>query len=58
MVVGAMAAYDNRYDGHILKDSLDQVQPIVGCPEDALENMGYRGKTAGPWIFSSGERSC
>ena len=42
--VGAMALHDNPYDGHTLKDALDQVQRIAGsCPQHAFVDMGYRG---------------
>ena len=42
--VGAMAVHDNPYDGHTLKDALDQVQRIAGCcPQHAFVDMGYRG---------------
>jgi IS5 family transposase len=42
--VGAMAVHNNPYDGHTLKDALDQVQRIAGsCPQHAFVDMGYRG---------------
>jgi len=41
--VGAMAVHDNPYDGHTLKDALDQVQRVAGLPEHAFVDMGYRG---------------
>jgi len=41
--VGAMAAHDNPYDGHTLKDTLDQVQRVAGSPEHAFVDRGYRG---------------
>jgi len=44
--VGAMAVHDNPYDGHTLKDALDQVQRVVALPEHAFLDMGYRGRTA------------
>jgi len=42
-VVGAMAVHDNPYDGHTLKDALDQVQRVAALPEHAFVDMGYRG---------------
>ena len=30
------------YDGHTLKDALDQVQRVAGCPDHAFVDMGYR----------------
>jgi len=41
--VGAMAVHDNPYDGHTLKDALEQVQRVAGLPEHAFVDMGYRG---------------
>jgi len=41
--VGAMAVHDNPYDGHTLKDTLDQVQRVAGLPEHAFVDRGYRG---------------
>ena len=41
--VGAMAAHGNPYDGHTLKEALDQVERIAQCPEHAFVDMGYRG---------------
>ena len=42
--VGAMAAHGNPYDGHTLKDALEQVQRVAGDPEHAiLLDKGYRG---------------
>jgi IS5 family transposase len=41
--VGAMAAHGNPYDGHTLKDALEQVQRVAGDPEHAFVDMGYRG---------------
>ncbi len=42
--VRAMAVHNNPYDGHTLKDALDQIQRIAGsCPQHAIVDMGYRG---------------
>jgi transposase, IS5 family len=41
--VGAKAVHGNPYDGHTLKDSLEQVQRIAGEPDHAFVDMGYRG---------------
>jgi IS5 family transposase len=42
--VGAMAVHGNPYDGHTLKDALEQVQRVAGGnPEHAFVDMGYRG---------------
>ena len=41
--VGAMAVHDNPYDGHTLKDALNQVHRVAGLPEHAFVDMGYRG---------------
>jgi len=42
-IVGAKAFHGNPYDGHTLKDALKQVERIVGSPEHAFVDMGYRG---------------
>jgi len=41
--VGAMAVHNNPYDGHTLKDALEQVQRVAGLPEHVFVDMGYRG---------------
>jgi IS5 family transposase len=41
--VGAMAVHGNPYDGHTLKNALDQVKRISASPEHAFVDMGYRG---------------
>jgi IS5 family transposase len=42
--VGAMAVHGNPYDGHTLKDALEQVQRVAGeNPEHAFVDMGYGG---------------
>jgi IS5 family transposase len=41
--VGAKAVHGNPYDGHTLKDSLEQVQRVAGEPDHAFVDMGYRG---------------
>jgi IS5 family transposase len=41
--VGAMATHGNPYDGHTLKEALNQVDRVAGCPEHAFVDMGYRG---------------
>ena len=41
--VGAKAYHGNPYDGHTLKDGLEQVNRIVGEPEHVFVDMGYRG---------------
>lgn len=42
-IVGAKAFHGNPYDGHTLEDALKQVERIVGSPEHAFVDMGYRG---------------
>jgi len=43
-VVGIQALPDNPYDGHTLKDALDQVEFFTGVrPEDCYVDLGYRG---------------
>ena len=42
-IVGAKAFHRNPYDGHTLADALKQVERIVGSPEHAFVDMGYRG---------------
>ena len=41
--VGAAACHNNPYDGHTLKDALEQVERVAGSPEHAFVDMGYRG---------------
>ncbi len=41
--VGARAVHGNPYDGHTLKDALQQVERIVRPPEHVFVDMGYRG---------------
>jgi IS5 family transposase len=41
--VGAKALHGNPYDGHTLKEALNQVQRITGDPVHAFVDMGYRG---------------
>jgi IS5 family transposase len=41
--VGAKAYHGNPYDGHTLKDSLQQVKHVAGEPEHVFVDMGYRG---------------
>jgi IS5 family transposase len=41
--VGAKAYHGNPYDGHTLKDSLQQIKRITGEPEHVFVDMGYRG---------------
>ena len=41
--VGARAIHGNPYDGHTLKDALDQIERIARRPEHAFVDMGYRG---------------
>lgn len=42
-IVGAKAFHGNPYDGHTLQDALKQVERVVGNPEHAFVDMGYRG---------------
>jgi IS5 family transposase len=43
-VVGVKAFEGNPYDGHTLKDALDQVEEITGIrPKDDYVDLGYRG---------------
>jgi len=41
--VGAKAIHGNPYDGHTLKEALQQVERIAQRPEFAFVDMGYRG---------------
>jgi len=41
--VGAKAVHGNPYDGHTLKETIEQVQRIARLPEHAFVDMGYRG---------------
>lgn len=41
--VGAKAYHGNPYDGHTLKNSLNQVKRIIEVPEHVFVDMGYRG---------------
>jgi len=41
--VRAMAVHNNPYDGHTLKDVLEQVQRIAKLPKHVFVNIGYRG---------------
>ena len=46
-IVGAQAIHGNPYDGHTLKESLDQAQAISGWrPEHAYCDRGYKGVPA------------
>lgn len=43
-VVGAQAVHGNPFDGHTLKNQIDQVERITGLrPEQAFVDQGYRG---------------
>jgi transposase, IS5 family len=41
--VGAKAIHGNPYDGHTLKDALQQIERIARRPEHAFVDRGYRG---------------
>ena len=41
--VGARAIPGNPYDGHTLKDALEQIERICQRPEHVFVDMGYRG---------------
>jgi IS5 family transposase len=41
--VGAKAIHGNPYDGHTLKDCMQQVKRVAKEPEYAFVDMGYRG---------------
>jgi IS5 family transposase len=41
--VGAKAFHGSPYDGHTLKDSLQQVKRVAKEPEHVFVDMGYRG---------------
>ncbi|MDD3945364.1 MAG: hypothetical protein PHS38_11700 [Bacteroidales bacterium] len=44
LVVGEMAFEGNPYDGHTLRDQLEQIRRITGYrPRVALVDRGYRG---------------
>jgi IS5 family transposase len=42
-LVGARAVHGNPYDGHTLKDALDQIERMAQRPEHVFVDMGYRG---------------
>lgn len=43
-ILGAMAFHGNPYDGHTLKEALEQAEAIAGiAPEKAICDLGYRG---------------
>jgi IS5 family transposase len=41
--LGAMAVHGNPYDGHTLKQALEQVKRVIREPEHVFVDMGYRG---------------
>ena len=41
--VGAKALHGNPYDGHTLKETLEQVERLAQPPEHVFVDMGYRG---------------
>jgi transposase, IS5 family len=41
--LGAMAVHGNPYDGHTLKEALNQVKRVIREPEHVFVDMGYRG---------------
>lgn len=41
--VGALAFHKNPYDGHTLKEAIDQVTRLVRSPEHIFVDRGYRG---------------
>jgi IS5 family transposase len=41
--LGAMAVHGNPYDGHTLKQALNQVKRVIREPEHVFVDMGYRG---------------
>ncbi|EPE84786.1 hypothetical protein LEP1GSC021_0248 [Leptospira noguchii str. 1993005606] len=44
-VVGVQALHDNPYDGHTLKDAINQMEKIVGLrPKEVYVDLGYKGK--------------
>ena len=46
-IVGAQAIHGNPYDGHTIKESLDQAQAITGWrPQHAYCDKGYKGAPA------------
>lgn len=46
-IVGVQAIHGNPYDGHTLKDSLDQAQAVTGWrPKHAYCDKGYKGAPA------------
>jgi len=59
-VLGAKAFHGAPYDGHTLKDALDQIETIVGkCPGRSYVDKGYRGhklKGKGQIIISGQKR--
>ena len=48
-VVGAQAVHGNPFDGHTLKDQIEQVKRLTNImPEKAFVDQGYRGKKNHP----------
>ncbi|EMM98514.1 IS5 family transposase [Leptospira noguchii] len=48
-VVGVQALHDNPYDGHTLKDAINQMEKIVGLrPKEVYVDLGYKGKDHHP----------
>lgn len=46
IIVGAIGFKGNPYDGHTLKEQLDQVERLIGKrPKAAIVDRGYRGRT-------------
>jgi len=41
--IGAKAFHGNPYDGHTLKEALEQVEKIARKPDHVFVDMGYRG---------------
>jgi IS5 family transposase len=42
-LVGAMAFPGNPYDGHTLKDMMEQVERVAKLPKQVFVDLGYRG---------------
>nr|WP_232617338.1 hypothetical protein [Leptospira interrogans] len=48
-IVGVQALHDNPYDGHTLKDAINQMEKIVGLrPKEVYVDLGYKGKDHHP----------
>ncbi|EMM75068.1 transposase, IS4 family [Leptospira santarosai str. 2000030832] len=48
-IVGVQALHGNPYDGHTLKDAINQMEKVVGLrPKEVYVDLGYKGKDHHP----------